>query len=271
MTYDVTDFQKDVIESSFGAPVLVDFWAPWCGPCRVLGPTLEKLAAENAGSWKLVKVNTDEYQHISGQYGIRGIPAVKLFVDGEVVNEFTGALPEHALRRWLDEAIPSEEKMAFEAAKAALDAGQLTMAQDLLRGLLAAQPSHGEARVLLARATALDDIIEAGRLLDGVEIADPALFSLIEDIKVLARLAQRAEDESPLPDEAGRDAYHAGIEAVAGGEWGAALAAFIDVIHKNRFYDDDGSRKACIAIFNLLGPAHELTRKHRRMFDMVLY
>ena len=99
MAYDVVDFQKEVIEASFEKPVLVDFWAPWCGPCRVLGPVLEKLAVEEADRWTLAKVNTDQNQEVSMQYGIRGIPAVKLFVDGNVVNEFTGALPEHMVKK----------------------------------------------------------------------------------------------------------------------------------------------------------------------------
>ena len=106
MSYDITDFKKEVIEASFETPVLVDFWAAWCFPCRMLGPTLEKLAAENEGRWKLAKVNTDENQGISMQYGIRGIPAVKLIIDGEVADEFVGALPEHAVNQFLDAAIP---------------------------------------------------------------------------------------------------------------------------------------------------------------------
>jgi len=106
MAYDVTDFQKEVIDASFETPVLIDFWAAWCFPCRMLGPTLEKLAAENEGTWKLAKVNTDQNQQTAAQFGIRGIPAVKLMIDGKVVNEFVGALPEPAIRQWLAEAIP---------------------------------------------------------------------------------------------------------------------------------------------------------------------
>ena len=94
------------MEVSHKKPVLVDFWAPWCGPCRVLGPTLEKLAKESKGAWRLVKINADKHPGLTQQYGVKGIPAVKLFVDGAVVNEFVGALPEHAVRQWLAEAIP---------------------------------------------------------------------------------------------------------------------------------------------------------------------
>lgn len=111
MTKAQENFQKEVVEKSFDKPVLVDFWAPWCGPCRIIGPTLEKLARESAGTWRLVKINTDKHAEISQQFRIRGIPAIKLFVNGEVVNEFVGALPEHAIRKWLDQALPKAEPL----------------------------------------------------------------------------------------------------------------------------------------------------------------
>jgi putative thioredoxin len=100
-THEVRDFQKDVIEESQRRPVLVDFWAPWCGPCRMLGPTLEKLA-EGQEVFRLVKVNTDVNQQVAMEYGIRGIPAVKLFHRGHVVDDFMGALPEFYVKQWLD-------------------------------------------------------------------------------------------------------------------------------------------------------------------------
>ncbi len=100
------DFQQDVIETSRRKPVLVDFWAPWCGPCRMLSPTLDRLARESKGAWRLVKINTDQHPDLATRYEVRGIPAVKLFVNGAVAAEFVGALPEHAVRQWLDEHLP---------------------------------------------------------------------------------------------------------------------------------------------------------------------
>ena len=271
MAYDVVDFQEEVIQASYEKPVLVDFWAPWCGPCRVLGPVLEKLAVEQVDRWKLAKVNTDQNQEVSVQYGIRGIPAVKLFVDGDVVNEFTGALPEHMVRKWLDEAIPTGDKLQLEAAEAAIEAGQMEMAKGILEDLYKAEPENVQVRVRLAQATANQDLAKAASYIEGVEVTDAGLIQLRDAILTLASVEMRGEDGESLPDEEGKEDYLAAAAAVKGRDWDEALSHFIAVIQKNRYYDDDRSRKACIAIFTLLGPRNPMTLKHRRRFDMVLY
>jgi len=126
------DFQTEVIEQSKTIPVLVDFWAPWCGPCRILAPVLERLAERHAGKWALVKINTDEFPEISTQYGIRGIPNVKLFSDGVVIDEFTGALAEYQIEQWLKKALPSPWTADVERASAELAAGNEDAALALL-------------------------------------------------------------------------------------------------------------------------------------------
>lgn len=271
MAYEVTDFQRDVIEASHQHPVLVDFWAPWCGPCRALGPVLEKLATENADRWKLIKVNTDEYQQISGQYDIKGIPAVKLFVDGRVVNEFTGALPEHAVRSWLEESIPTEDAKLFQAAEAAILAGDIAAGKAQLKTVLTQDPDHLQARLLLAKVTAQTDIAAAGALIESLPASAAITHDEVGSIRTLSRLANLSATGEAMPEENGKAAYLEATIHLLNNEWDAALEKFIAVILQNRYYDDDGSRKAVIAIFNLLGHQHPLTKKHRRMFDMALY
>ena len=131
---DVDNFDQQVLERSRELPVLVDFWAAWCGPCRVLGPVLEAMASQTDGRWELAKVDTETHQDVAARYGIRSIPAVKLFVDGEVVDEFVGALPEPQIRAWLERLLPrpsqAEVLRAGELAAVAHNASRQSEAVD---------------------------------------------------------------------------------------------------------------------------------------------
>ena len=270
MAYEVDDFQQDVIDGSESTPVLVDFWAPWCGPCRQLSPVLESLAEEN-DEWTLVKVNVDENQEAAQAYGVRGIPAVKLFVAGEVEAEFTGAKPKHAVEQWLEENLPSESKSRIEKATQALEEGNHDEAEHLLWPVLEEDPEHDEAQVLMARALAFKDPTRAQVLAESADVADPTLRQIRDAVQTLARLLELKEDGSSLPDGEVRDSYAAAIDALADQEFDEALNHFIDVVRTDRDYDDDGARKACIALFTLLGEKHPTTQEHRRTFDMALY
>jgi putative thioredoxin len=270
MAHDVQDFQEDVIEASRQTPVLVDFWAPWCGPCQQLGPVLEKLD-EEMDTWSLVKVNTDENADVARRYGIRGIPAVKLFHEGNVIAEFTGALPERAVRDWLDENLPSESKSRIENAKEALQQGNTEEAEQLLWPVLDDNPDDPEVKVLLAQALAFRDPTRANALADEADIADPELRQVREAVQTIARLIALGNHPDELPEAPVRDAYRAGIDALSKGRYEAALNHFIDVVRQDRAYDDDGARKACVALFTVLGNEHPATQEHRRTFDMALY
>lgn len=267
--FEVRDFNSDVINASYEKPVLVDFWAPWCGPCRTLGPLLEEMA-DTTDEWTLVKVNTDDNPDEARKYGVRGIPAVKLFVDGSVADEFTGALPRRQIERWLEDALPSEADKRLESARKKIKADETDAARAILEELIADDPSHDEAHVLLARTIMFDEPDRARSLLEG-HITNAESQEIAETVETITRLLTLGQTPEKLPDEDGKDIYLEAIEALASRDFDAALKKFIEVIQTNRYYDDDGARKACVAIFTLLGPDHETTRANRRQFDMSLY
>jgi putative thioredoxin len=269
MVTEVSDFEREVLEASHEAPVLVDFWAPWCGPCRQLGPVLEKLAGENEGAWTLAKLNTDENPEVSQRYRVSSIPAVKLFVDGEVVDEFLGALPETSVRRWLENAVPNETKRRIDAARALVVEGDAMGAEAVLRGLLAEGESNPAVRVLLAQTVAFRDLSEAASLVEEARGVDADLMRVRDAVLLLNRLVTL--DARSLPEAPAREPYGRAIDALKVADLDTALESLIEVVRLDRKYDDDGARRAVLAVFAILGEKHPTTRKHRRNFDMAVF
>jgi putative thioredoxin len=265
---EVTNFQKDVIEKSFDKPVLVDFWAEWCAPCKMIGPILEKLAEVNKDNWVLVKVDTDKNQEVATKYGVRGIPNVKLFRNGEVINEFTGALPESAIKDWLKKSIPSKFADQIEHAKVILNNGDVVTAKAILEDIHKGDMNNSEVKVLLAKLLLFEDIKEAKRLVENVD-GNLDNIELAEAITILAELLQR--EQSSFGDSEVRKKYLSAIGDTRKKDFDSALTKFIEIIRQDRSYDDDGARKACIAIFKFLGEENEITLKHRKEFGSALY
>ena len=268
--YDTDNFDVDVLERSREKPVLVDFWAAWCGPCRVIGPVLERLADDNGDDWELRKLDTEKHPDIARQYRITSIPAVKLFVDGEVKDEFVGALPEQMIVLWLKRALPSKFREHLKRAEALLAETDFGEAHYLLSEVLENDPDDQHGIVLMAQVELYFDPAKAVETADRIPLGSER-FETAEAIKALSRLLRYVESPDVLDDAPVKPDYLDAIRLIREGKNEAALDGFIDVIRRNRYYDDDGARKAVIAVFKLLGEDHETTRAYRNPFANALY
>lgn len=272
------NFEADVLERSHEVPVLVDFWAPWCGPCRVLGPVLEKLADEYSGKFVLAKINVDESPSLAGAFGVQGIPAVKLIKDGEIAGEFTGALPEPAVREMLSRYLPSEyDEQADEAADLE-EQGKPAEAQAIYQSILDAEPTH--AKSLLGLGRVLMNEGDRDDALKNLERISPAAEERKIADRLIARLqlqGDQSTDEATLRQKlaAQPDSLEARFElaqALAANEkFEEALSEFLDIVKSDREFRDDGARKAMVQIFDVLPPDDPLIDKYRSELAKVLF
>jgi len=269
VTVDVKDFEQDVLQRSFSTPVLVDFWAEWCQPCKMLGPVLEDLAVRSNGDWALAKLDTEKFPEVAAQQGIRGIPAVKLFVDGKVTHEFVGALPQAQVEFWLKQSLPSKHRRQVQAAEDLVADGKGAEARAVLERVVDAEPENEKARAELGRLLLFDDPARAAQLVETIEVGEFA--EIAEAIRTVAHCASFLAGSDPESAGEGREDYLQGAKALLDQDFDAALSHFIETIRNDRYYDDDGARKACIAIFKILGEEHAITQKYRRDFSSALY
>ncbi|MEW5967401.1 MAG: tetratricopeptide repeat protein [Pseudomonadota bacterium] len=271
----LADFNQNVLEASKQRPVVVDFWAPWCGPCKSLKPILEKLAAEYGGQFLLAKINSDENQELAARYGVRGIPNVKAFVGGEIVDEFSGALPEGDVRAFLDRLIPSPAESVRQQAAAARAAGDLPGALRLLAEASKLDPVHVGVR-LDATEIMLDlgEADEAKRLLGSLpDDADPRVPQLKARLQFMGATGA---DEAALrariaANENDLDARLALANLlIAAGRYEPGMDQLLEIVRRDRGFQDDVGRKTLLAVFDLLGGG-ELVSRYRRALASALY
>ena len=272
-------FERDVIERSRQVPVVVDFWASWCQPCRLLGPVLEKLADEYSGKFVLVKVNTDKMPDVAGSFRVTSIPAVFALRKGEVVDHFTGVVPEPQLRAWLEGLLPSQaENLVAEAQ--ALEQTDPPAAEAKYRQALESTPNDMPARVGLARFLLAQDRLEEGRRLIEELASLDALDAVGEKIRaelVIALEGKQAgsvdqcrTDADASPDDLQLQLQLAQSLAAAG-EYQEAMDICLRLIPKDRQGLGEQARQLMVDVFHLLGPDSKLAGDYRRKLTMVLY
>ncbi|HEV2219964.1 MAG TPA: tetratricopeptide repeat protein [Casimicrobiaceae bacterium] len=274
------NFDEAVLQGSGLRPVLVDFWAPWCGPCRTLAPILDRIAAEYDGRLTLAKLNTEDEPELAGEYGVRGIPNCKLFIDGGVVDEFTGALPEGAIRDFLAVALPSPAAPLVAAAKALLAEGDPVAA--LARLDEARAQDEQDEDLLLTRIEALlaaSRPADANALISGIEGTRRAVRDLRRLAQVKARAAFARDAGTDLATLARRTAAApadcaamlAYANALASeGDYERALEQLLAIVRTDRKFGDDIGRKTMLTVFAALPGDSAIVRRYRRELAGVL-
>ncbi|HQR69975.1 MAG TPA: thioredoxin [Burkholderiaceae bacterium] len=285
MNVTAQSFQTDVLEASRTLPVLVDFWAPWCGPCRALGPMLERLEEDRAGGFRLVKINTDENPELSAQYGVRSIPYVVAFVDGQPVDSFVGVLPEPQLRAFVDRIAPEASEIERRKAGVMIRAGDRTGALAALRAALALKPANDDARLDLAallldtgavpERAACDEAQDVLRGAGALAQQSPRFRALQTRLDSLAQ-----SERLPSADELQRRiaAQPSDLQAradfarllIAGGQFEPALEHLLEIVGRDRNFGDDYARKAILAVFDLMADQPQIVSAYRRRLASAL-
>ncbi|SAK95381.1 thioredoxin [Caballeronia ptereochthonis] len=274
-------FENDVINASMLAPVLVDFWAPWCGPCKTLGPMLEKLEAEAAGKWKLVKVNVDENQELAAHFQVRSIPHVVAFADGRPIDQFIGVLPEGQLRAFLDRLVPDGAEAERRAAQNAWAAGKRKEAIDTIKAALALDPGYDDARLdliewLLAERR-YDEAKEEDKLLSpkttqGIDARYNALKTELDAADAVADLPPAdalIEAVNANPDDL-EARFALANRLIAGRDYAGALEHLLAIVVRDRAFMDDVGRKTMLSVFELAANQPDLVSQWRRKLSAAI-
>lgn len=276
---DASNFEQIVLETSKHTPVVMDFWAEWCGPCKALKPILEKLAEEYQGKFILAKINADHNQELAAQFAVRGIPSVKAVYNGELLDEFSGAIPESAVREFLDRIIPSPADELRAAAAKAREADDTAQALQLLAEASKLDPGNEAVRLDAADILlSLNQVDEARRLMDSL-----SAVTRMEDRaqQLVAKLTfalggQQGGDEAGLREKIASDPgdmearQQLANRLVAAGRYPEGLDELLEMVRLDRAWNDEAARKAILAVFNMLGGQGELVSSYRRKLARAL-
>jgi putative thioredoxin len=274
------NFQQLVLEKSINKPVLVDFWADWCQPCQTIMPMLAKLAEEYDGKFELAKVNADQEQELAAHFGIKSLPTMKLFFQGQLVDERLGAVPESEIRAMLDKHIVSESEKLMQAAMTAYQQGQTEQAMEILNQALANDPDNAQLKVTIAQMVhAQGDSESAVALLDSLDEEGNKLDAAIK-LRAEIKLAAQLADLPPLEEiEQRLVANPQDLEALlyksrhltARGDYDNAMDCLLAIMRSDRGFEDDAGRNGLLELFDMLGGEHPSVQKYRRKMFTLLH
>lgn len=273
---DERSFESAVLARSREVPVIVDFWAPWCGPCRTLGPILERLAHESNGAFVLTKVNVDENQRLATVFQVQSIPAVKAFRDGKLVDEFMGALPESQIRMWLKRLVSSEGDELVQAA-AALEDTKPQEAIARYRLALGSDPSNTAALFGLGRLLTLEGDPEGAKVLAEIPAGTPFSSRAQALLELGAFFSEAKENKAALEARVAANTndwearYQLAATEARSNNYTAAFDHLLTIVGRNRAFLNDGARKAMLGLFALLGEENPLIPEYRRKLSAVLF
>jgi putative thioredoxin len=276
----LSSFEREVLQASREVPVIVDFWAPWCGPCRALGPLLEKLEREAAGRWRLVKVNSDENPELSAQFAVRSIPYVVAFVDGRPASHFVGAQPEGTIRTFLEKLVPDPSDVELRHARNALAAGNTDLALGHLGNALALDPSNDAARLDLVSLHLGKGDVGAAREQWGLLTGRAPQAAGYDTTAARLEAAERAASLPAADELERRIAASPGDLAarvdlaevrIANREFALALEQLLEVVKRDRKFGDDMGRRKMIAVFEMAADEPDLVSDYRRRLSAALY
>jgi putative thioredoxin len=264
------DFEYEVIAYSKQAPVIVDFWAEWCQPCKSLTPLLEKFAIEAQGSFLLAKVNVDDNPNLALRYSVRSIPNVKAFRDGQVVSEFLGLQPEPRVKEFIRNLAPSQIDLLLEKGQSLLESMAWVKAGSAFHQFLQKSPAHPAGLLGLLKASLMQGkFSEARQIME--EFPTSPEYAHMETLRPLVNAVWAETSSQATMDNPLYAAYHNAIRLILRGNLPAAMDGILDILRQDKHYHNDEARKVLLGLFEILGDSHPVTQQYRRELAMVLF
>jgi len=269
---DVTEanFEYEVINFSHKIPVVVDFWAEWCVPCKMLDPILRKINDERGGDFRIARVNVDENQNLAIRYNVRGIPNVKAFRNGSFVSEFSGVQTETKIRQFLNDLIPSPLDLNLDKANSLLAVENWSDSYKAFRQVLKDRPGHANALLGLSKTLLVQGrATEARDILNSFPVSPE--FSSAERLKPLAKILTSYQEREVDLDDPTQATYQHALKLVTMGNLPAAMDGILDVLRKDKYYKGGEAKQVILSLFEILGPDNPTTREYQSELASILF